>query len=352
MRVLAVTNMLPTVERPALGTFVEQQIRSLRDLGLDVDVLLVNRADKGMAAYFGFSWQIQMRARSFRPDIVHVMYGGVMAALATQVVNDVPIVITFHGSDLLGENLSGITRKLISHFGVWASLIAARRADGIVVVSSNLRCKLPNDIDESKIRTIPCGIDLNLFKPLDRIECRVSLGWRPDVFHVLFPANSGDPVKRPELAKAAVDLVEHRGIDIEMHELRGVPYHQVPLWINASDVLIMTSLHEGSPTIVKEALACNLPVVSVDVGDVVERIDGIDGCYLSTPDPRDLASQLVLVHAGMRRTQGREKMKVFSSENIAGRLSSFYTELVSPNGNSNPSDPLPEHVPNKMQSTA
>ena len=74
------------------------------------------------------------------------MYGGVMAALATQVLNDVPIVVTFHGSDLLGNNLSGITRKLISHFGVWASMVAARRADGIVVVSSNLRSKLPNDI--------------------------------------------------------------------------------------------------------------------------------------------------------------------------------------------------------------
>jgi teichuronic acid biosynthesis glycosyltransferase TuaC len=345
MRILAITNMLPTEQRPALGTFVEQQIRSLRDVGLDVDVLLVNRADKGMAAYFDLPKQFRMRFRSFQPDIVHVMYGGVMADLVTQAVTDVPTVVTFHGSDLFGENLSGLTRKLISRCGVWASMRAARRADGIIVVSSNLRSRLPNDIDEAKIRTIPCGIDLDRFKPLDQNECRDSLGWRSDVFHVLFPANSGDPVKRPELAKAAVDLVEHRGINIEMHELRGVPYQRVPLWINASDVLLMTSLHEGSPTIVKEALACNLPVVSVDVGDVAERVNGVDGCHLAMPNPRDLASRLLLVQAGRRRTQGREKIEGFSSAKIAGRLRSLYSELLSSKGGSTSSGAIVQHVP-------
>src|SRR6266550_189054 len=195
MRVLAVTNMLPNEQRPSLGTFVEEQIRSLREIGVDVDVLLVNRTDKGMAAYFGLPRQIRRRVRSFRPDIVHVMYGGVMAALATHAVNDVPIVITFHGSDLLGENLSGLTRKLISRFGIWASIKAARHANKIIVVSSILESKLPPDIDRAKVRTIPCGIDLNRFKPYDQNDCRISLGWRADVFHVLFPANTGDPVK-------------------------------------------------------------------------------------------------------------------------------------------------------------
>src|SRR5215813_12436336 len=135
MRVLAITNMFPTERRPALGTFVKEQIRSLRDAGLDVDVLSINRADNGMAAYLSLPKQIRMRFRSFRPDIVHVMYGGVMADLTTQTVTNIPTIVTFHGSDLLGENLSGFRRKLIAGYGVWASRRAARRADRIIIVS-------------------------------------------------------------------------------------------------------------------------------------------------------------------------------------------------------------------------
>ena len=98
------------------------------------------------------------------------------------------------------------------------------------------------------------------------------LGWDPKRFHVLF-ATSGNPVKRPELAQAAVGELCRMGVQAEIHLLQDLPNSVVPVWINGSDVLLLTSLHEGSPTIVKECLACNLPIVSVDVGDVAERIE-------------------------------------------------------------------------------
>ena len=328
IRLLAVTNMLPSVKTPALGTFIKQQIDSLIDIGIEVEVLLVDRVTGGMKSYWNLSEKVQAMVKASRPHIVHVMYGGIMADLATRAVGDLPAVVTFHGSDLLGENLSGVTRKVISRFGVRASFNAAARSDRVVVVSEQLRKILLSKVDTSKIRIIPCGIDLKRFAPLDRNSCCETLGWRSESFHVLFPANTGDPVKRPELAKSAVEILRSRGVDVELHLLSGVPYERVPLWFNGSDVLLLTSLHEGSPTVVKEALACDIPVVSVDVGDVSERIAGIDGCYLATPDPRDLAEKLFLVHSGPGRISSRQKIEALSADKVAIQLKELYQEVL------------------------
>jgi glycosyltransferase involved in cell wall biosynthesis len=138
------------------------------------------------------------------------------------------------------------------------------------------------------------------------------------------------------LARAAVEILKRYPVSVEIHELQGVANDQVPLWINASDVLLLTSLHEGSPTIVKESLACDVPVVSVDVGDVRERIQRIDGCYLALADPSDLASKLNLVYNSLRRVKGRVHMQELSLERTALRLKQFYDEILRIWGNEKP----------------
>src|SRR5437773_572159 len=137
-RILAVTNIYPTSSNPTLGTFVEQQIKGLKQVGLDIDVLLVDRAHKGMKVYLTTGLQIRARIRDFQPDIVHAMYGGVMADVVTAAVDRTPTVVSFCGDDLLGELLSGPVRKFISKCGILSSYRAARRAHGIVVKSKNL----------------------------------------------------------------------------------------------------------------------------------------------------------------------------------------------------------------------
>lgn len=328
LQILAVTNMYPTPQAPASGTFVEQQIKGLSQIGLDVDVMFVDRAQRGMRAYLGLGGQIRSRIADLQPDLVHIMYGGVMADKVTRAVDDRPTVVSFCGSDLLGELLSGYVRKLIAGYGLLASHRAARRASGIVVKSKNLQDALPDDVSRSKVRIIPNGIDLERFKPLSRDKCRDRLRWSACCFHVVFPANSGDPRKRPDLAWAAIEALNRFGIRAEMHRLQSLPHDEVPVWLNASDVVLLTSLHEGSPNIVKEALACNIPVVSVDVGDVRERIQGIDGCYLALPDPDDLAAKLRLVYTGSRRVGGRINMQELSLERVALRLKEFYGEVL------------------------
>ncbi len=252
-----------------------------------------------------------------------------MAEMVTRAAEDVPTVVSFCGDDLLGELLSGPVRRIISQYGVLASYRAAKRADGIVVKSKNLRDALPEEVPDSKIRIIPNGVDLERFKPMDPGVARSRLGWRPECLNVLFPANTGDPRKRPELARAAVNIAESNGLSIELHQLRGVPHPQVPIWLNASDVVLLTSLHEGSPNIIKEALACNIPVVSVDVGDVSERLRGVSGCHIADAEPNDLARKLQLVSRGSGRVDSRCKVEDLSLERIAVKLKEFYDEVLS-----------------------
>jgi glycosyltransferase involved in cell wall biosynthesis len=196
------------------------------------------------------------------------------------------------------------------------------------VVARHLLRALGKGVDPGKIRLIPCGIDMDRFKPLDQRECRERLGWSTDAFHILFASSAGDPVKRPQLAQAAAERLARERNGVQFRVLSGVPNCEVPLWLNASDVLLLTSRHEGSPTIVKEALACGLPVVSVPVGDVPERIGNITGCYLAQPTPGDLGRKLSLVYERRARVDCRESLRGLSLQAIARKLEEFYTELL------------------------
>ena len=329
LSILAVTNIYPTEIHPTLGVFVEQQVKGLREIGLKVEVFYVDRAGNGMGAYFRMLKPLGAAVRQVSPALLHVMYGGVMADRVTRWNSHCPTIVSFHGSDLLGENFSGRWRKWISHYGVRCSRRAAGRAQGVIAVSQRLKQALPAGLDESRVRVIPCGIDPERFKPMDQRACQRQLGWHERSFHVLFPSNSGDSVKRPALAAAAVAALRAGGVPAELHYMRGVPNTEVPFWMNASDALLLTSAHEGSPTVVKEALACGLPVVSVDVGDVAERVEGIRGCHLASPQPDDLAAKLMLVRRADCRVSAREAIQELSVTNIALKLERFYRETLS-----------------------
>lgn len=329
MSILVVTNIYPTPRRPTLGVFVEQQVSSLRAIGLEVNVFFVNRTEEGMLAYYRMLKPLNAAVAESRPALLHVMYGGVMAHRIMRSNAEIPKMVTFHGSDLLGEDLSGLTRKWVSRYGVYCSRRAARSAQGVVVVSRSLKQALPTGLDESRVQVIPCGIDLDRFQPADRAVCQRQLGWSEQVFHVLFASNNGDPVKRPWLAAAAVQALQNAGVRAELHFMQGVRYADVPLWMNASDALILTSLHEGSPTVVKEALACGLPVVSVDAGDVAERLHGIAGCHVALPQPDALASKLLLVRQANSRVRAHAQLQELSLPKIALRLERFYREILS-----------------------
>jgi len=261
-------------------------------------------------------------------DLVHVMYGGILADLATRAAT-VPTAVSFCGSDLVGAKRSGVIRELTAGYGVRASHRAAKRAAGVIVKSANLRDALPDDVEPTRVRIIPNGVDVERFRPLPGDQCRGHLGWADDGFHVVFH-DRGDPDKRLDLASAACEELGRRGVGVQVHLMTGLTHDEVPQWLNAADVLLLTSLHEGSPNTVKEALACDRPVVSTDVGDVRERIEGIEGCWVADADPLDLADKLAAVHRRPRpRTvAGRVAVSDLSLEAVARRIGDFYDDIL------------------------
>jgi glycosyltransferase involved in cell wall biosynthesis len=163
---------------------------------------------------------------------------------------------------------------------------------------------------------------------MEKQEARQILGWSPSSKVVLFVTVGGHPRKRLDLAQKAVEKINGRMGDVTLRVTQGVPHDRVPIWMNAADVLILTSVHEGSVNAVKEAMACNLPIVSVDVGDVRERLAGVRMCSIAEANPVALANALAdLLYLG-QRSDGRDHLGNLTTVAIATRLKQFYREAL------------------------
>ena len=172
VRVLVVTNMYPTEARPAGGTFVADQVRSLRADGGGGGRAVRRPGHRGSA---GVPRSRRTRARGrgeVHPDLVHVMYGGVMADVVTRAVEDRPVLVTFHGDDLQGNAGNGLLDALSGWYSTVASARAARRAAGVVVVSPHLRDAIAKSVNGSRVWVVPNGVDLGRFRPRERAECQ------------------------------------------------------------------------------------------------------------------------------------------------------------------------------------
>jgi glycosyltransferase involved in cell wall biosynthesis len=329
LRLVVVTNMYPTAADPTQGTFVEQQVKGLRDAGVDLHVVHLDRRGSGMRVYRKIRARVEEAIHEYQPDLVHCMYGGILAGITTRTCSKKPVVVSYCGSDLLGEGgVGSLLRRVVGAYRIRASHRAAQRASAVIVKSAGLAKALPASVNQRNVFVLPNGIDMERFRPLDRQECRARVGWREDRFHVLFTNGNGDPRKRIELARAAIEALRHRGVTAELNPIPRVPHSEVPIWMNAADAVILTSIHEGSPNAIKEALACNRPVVSVDVGDVRERLDGIAGCYLVDASPDAIAEGLYSVYTGPRTVMSRPLMRDLSLEAVTAKLIRIYHSVL------------------------
>jgi len=143
---------------------------------------------------------------------------------------------------------------------------------------------------------------------------------------VLFSGSFSNEVKNPALAKEAMENVA----DAEFVELRGYNRKEVNLLMNAADCLLMTSHREGSPQVVKEALACGTPIVSVDVGDVKDVVSGTEGCYIAERNPDDISDKIRQALAFKGKTNGRQRIidLGLNNELVANRLVSIYNQVL------------------------
>jgi glycosyltransferase involved in cell wall biosynthesis len=201
----------------------------------------------------------------------------------------------------------------------------ASRADAVIVVAAPMLRFLPPSVPA---HVIPCGVDLERIPCIPQAEARRRLGLPPGETLVLYVGDPAKAVKRYDLAQRAVHMLE-RTRPARLILGWGMLPEQILILMNACDVLLVTSRHEGSPTVVKEALACNLPIVSVDVGDVRSRTAGIDGCEICADDrPETIAASLDRVLAREQRTQGREAVRTLDARAVADRIVEVYRSVL------------------------
>lgn len=266
---------------------------------------------------------IRARVRHFKPDIIHAHFGTI-TAFATVIASRVPVVITFRGSDLNPAPSDGLLRNVVQKS---LSNTAAFFADALILVSRELESRLW--LPHRNAHVIPTGVDLDVFRPASRAEARQRLGWSPDEPVILFNAGLSPRVKRLDLARKSVDVLRQRYPEVRMHVLDGTTPHDVlPVFMNASDCLLMTSDFEGSPDIIKEALASNLPIVSVDVGDVRERTEGVSGAEIVERDPQSIADAAERIIKAGQRSDGRDHIDALDSARIRDAVIGVYRTLI------------------------
>lgn len=314
-RLLVLTNMWPTPASPTHGSFVADQVERIRALVPEwgVDVMVVD-GSRGKLEYVRAIGRLRSRLREERYDLVHAHYGLTGAVAAAQL--RVPFIVTLHGSDLHIP------------WQRWISRAAALRARHLIFVSERLRRRAGRVSAGSSI--IPCGVDLAVFRPVERAAARRRLGVAAGPV-VLFAGNPARGVKNYPLFEAAVgSLPEPLRERVRVLALRDVPPREVPDYLNSADVVVVTSRYEGAGSVAKEALACGTPVVSVEVGDIPELLEGVAGCHLVDRDPAALGAAIAAALEEGERPDGHRRIAETGTEAgaVAERVVGVYRQVL------------------------
>jgi teichuronic acid biosynthesis glycosyltransferase TuaC len=325
IQVLMITSEWPTVERPDIAPFIVRQAEYLRLAGVDVDVF--DFRGGGNPFHYLRAWiKLQKHLVNLKYNLIHAQFGqsGLLAIFPKRL----PLVVTFRGSDVRGIVGASGRYTLNGYILQFLSQVVARLADQAIVVSESLIPLLPY----REYQIIPSGLDLSLFKPASKEIARQRLSLIQNEFIVLFSGSKKEPRKRYSLAQQVIDILLNDTIDtmnIRLLVLDSVAHSDVPLYMNACDVLLSTSLHEGSPNMIKEALACNLPVVSTDVGDVRERIGNIEGCEVCANDhPETIAVALKRVLSRGQRINGRQAVLELDEKLLTQKVIQVYHRAI------------------------
>ena len=311
LRILVVTNLYPTPKRPFICQFVKEQVESMREYypNLTIDVRVIE-GDRPRGEYLREMLRLPAVVKRGRYDIVHAHFG--LTLVSTLLVH-APVAVTFHGSDLLVSPTKHVSRLL------------APLASKVIVVAQRLKESLGyGDV-------IPCGIRANDFalpssyegKPSPRMPCELK---------VLFPSDPARKIKDYGLFRAVRQELESRGNKVKEVHLVNIDRAKVREIYWNCDVMLLTSVSEGSPTVIKEAIAAKLPFVSVDVGDVKEWAALVEfGVVVPDRDPKSItdAATMLLARIKHRTLMDNSKcLELMDIQNIARRIRGIYEGLL------------------------
>lgn len=285
--------------------FITEQMESIRQVsGAEVDYFLIE--GHGYAGYIKNLPKLLKWLRAGSYDLIHAHYG--LSALFANLQRQVPVVTTFHGCDVTDPQVRPFARPAY-----------ALSAHCIFVEDSMTRWFGT----KRKQTVIPCGVDPSVFHPIPKQEARARLGLQPAKRYVLFSSTFSDPRKNYALAQRAAEELD---TELQIIELKGYKRDEVCLLLNAADVALLTSLREGSPQFIKEAMACNCPIVSTHVGDVERLLANSEGCFVSDFTPANVADGIQKALAFGQRTNGREQLlaQKLDLHSIARRIVDVY----------------------------
>ena len=306
MRALVVTNMYPTPERPALGSFVRDQVEALRRRG-DVELELF-AFPPGLRSYPAAARALRSRYRRRRFDVVHAHFG--LTAWPVVAARLGPVVVTLHGNDLFHPRSNRLTRAVLPFTALPAAV--SREFSGL----------LPGAGTTRRVAVLPVGIDLARFRPIPRREARERLGLDPERPYLLFPHDPSRPLKRYDRAREAA-------AGTTLLNMGSVPPDEVPYWINAANAVVVPSQAEGFGLSVIEALACGVPAFGTPVGIHPVALDGIAGAYCAPWDPEAWRAALrPVIEAEDPRVDGRTRAELFSADRMAARVVAAWRDVV------------------------
>jgi glycosyltransferase involved in cell wall biosynthesis len=311
VRVLVVTSLYPSAEHPERGRFVADQVESLRAIhGVEVEVF---RFEPGGASFMHAARDLRRAHRRDDFDVVHAHHG-LGGWTARSLGRRAPLVVTFHGTDLEHEVVGRMSQAL------------ARVAALPATVSADLaRRRLPGAGRTQRVAVLPTGIDLERFRPIPRSEARAQLGLDPGGRYLLFPADPARPEKRHDRASGLA-----RAVDAQLLVYERVDPERVPLYVNAASAVTVTSEREGFGLAALEALACDVPVLSTDVGIAPLALAGIEGA-LCAPYAPETWARVADQHlsAPEPRVNGRARASLFGRDRMAQRVFKTYVDLAS-----------------------
>jgi teichuronic acid biosynthesis glycosyltransferase TuaC len=321
-RTLKIMHVIPFHPSPSSFIFAKRQVDDLSELGHRNELFFFNTS----FSIIGFYKQlVELRkiVRNFEPDILHAHYGTINAYFAS-FITSVPLVVSFHGSDL---NFTKDVHWLREKLGKLLSRRAAKSARRIICVSELLQTKLT--IGKEKSTVISSGVNTENFKKLNRTECKSALNLSAAKNYVFFNANN-PVVKRLDIALEVVELL--KDLNVELLSLKGnVEPSEIPIYLNASVAALLCSDSEGSPMVIKEAMACGLPIVSTDIGDVKSRIVGVENCYIVGQNAEAIAAKMrIIIDSGVEITNGLAHLKSLELDHlsVAKKVEAVYFSAI------------------------
>jgi glycosyltransferase involved in cell wall biosynthesis len=307
VRALIVTNMYPTPERPALGSFVRDQVHALQRTG-EVEVEVFAFTPGGVRRYLQAAARLRRRPGLGAFDVVHAHFGlSLWPAFAAGARIH---ALTLHGTDLAHPRSRAIT------------LPGLRLLDLVAAVSAPLAAQIPSWATGRPPVVLPAGVDIERFRPQPRAVARTRLGLDPDEPCLLFPADPARPEKRFDRARELAGTVA-------LHTLGSVAPEEVPLWVNAANAVLVPSEREGFGLAALEALACEVPVLATPVGIAPEALAGVRGA-LCAPYDRTVWAQALAPHLASAdpRISGHVAAQRYSTDVMARRVLTAWREAL------------------------